>query len=85
MWCYVLYKFIKKLEHDRICLVYFPQLVSISNINYLNKFVFTVTACCLKNICILNLDTFVEVSGRNNHDNCSTPETKKIKWPPFSE
>ena len=42
----------------------FPQLVSIGNINYLNIFVFTVNACCTKNIFIHNLDKFVQVSAR---------------------
>ena len=59
---------------------YFPQLVSISHINYLNIFVFTVTACYLKKIFIHNLDTFIEVSvGGNNQDNCSCTKTKQIK------
>ena len=60
-------------------LAYFPQLVNISNINRLNKLVFTVTACCLKNIFIHNLDTFLKVSARNNHSKCPTPKTKKNK------
>ena len=42
----------------------FPQLVSIGNINYLNIFVFTVNACCTKNIFIHSLDKFVKVSAR---------------------
>ena len=47
--------------------------------SFLNKLVFTVTACCLKNISIHNLDRFVELSGRNSHDNCSNPKAKKNK------
>ena len=50
----------------RKILAYFTQLISVSIINYLNKLVFIVTACCLKNISILYLDKFDEVSGRNN-------------------
>ena len=69
----------------RILLAYFTQLISVSNINYLNKLVLTLATCSLKNISIHSLDKFVEVSWRNNHDKCSTHKTKIIKWPPFSD
>ena len=46
-------------------LAYFPHFVNISDINKLNKLVFIVTACCLMNIFIHNLDTFLKVSERN--------------------
>ena len=43
-------------------LAYFPQVVYKSDINKLNKLVFIVTACCLKNTIIHNLDTLLKVS-----------------------
>ena len=58
-------------------LAYFTQFVSISNINNLNNCVFTVNACYLKNISILNLDTFVKLSARNNNSYCPTHKAKK--------
>ena len=67
MWCHVLYEFIKKLESEKIL-----QLVNISYINNLNKFVFTVNACCLKNIFIHNLDTlFCQSKYIEKERNCS--------------
>ena len=38
---------------------------------------FTVNACYLKNISILNLDTFVNLSARNNNSYCPTHKAKK--------
>ena len=40
-------------------LAYFPQLVYISDINKLKKISFIITVCCLKNIFIHKLDTFL--------------------------